>query len=571
MDDIPFNCGRELVFLVGSVACPLQVESEDVPSGAQDKILEPSAELYGEFEPCSFGLFPETAPETRDESLNAVWVEDLHPDETSEEGQEKNSLPESELPTSAVQTGEKRKRIKIVARRSRTPRTRPQPRFQPSETPSSPPSSKPSRKSARIALKSVPRTSRSSAPVIEEISSSSSLSGSDSEDPSFKQGTPVFSEPSDEQNPSIPTTSTKSSASKTPLKRKLKTTPLSKTASPAPQIKKTKLTTPSPLSEKHAQFLKRNVVRGKVVNIQFFEEQGLGVFLNKLRVQGWLELFANTHQGCSVAELAEFYANCSVTNGVVTSAVNEWHFSFDAATLGEILGVPSRGFDVYVREDKTALDPARLLEISRRVSQKPGLRTPSSVKKGDLIPLHQLLFMFIIKNVIPRGQGRNSADLFDQCLVDFLSREEPINLPAIMIRHFGRITNTTRNHDLGYGFLLTKVFEHLGIELTRRVPAQLVDEIGVDTLMGCGYEVGQGSTHKQGPRPPRPPVSETPSPSVEAVLEDHARLKEELSAVKSALEAEKAISAKRHEELLALLSSLAPSIPPLQTKPPSAP
>ena len=272
-----------------------------------------------------------------------------------------------------------------------------------------------------------------------------------------------------------------------------------------------------------------------------------------------------------MAELAEFYANCSVTNGVVTSAVNEWHFSFDAATLGEILGVPSRGFDVYVREDKTALDPARLLEISRRVSQKPGLRTLSSVKKGDLIPLHQLLFMFIIKNVIPRGQGRNSADLFDQCLVDFLSREEPINLPAIMIHHFRRITNTTRNHDLGYGFLLTKVFEHLGIELTRRVPAQLVDEIGVDTLMGCGYEVGQGSTHKQGPRPPRPPVSETPSPSVETVLEDHARLKEELSAVKSALEAEKAISAKRHEELLALLSSLAPSIPPLQTKPPSAP
>ena len=89
--------------------------------------------------------------------------------------------------------------------------------------------------------------------------------------------------------------------------------------------------------------------------------------------------------------------------------------------------------------------------------------------------------------------------------------------------------------------------------------------------MGCGYEVGQGSTHKQGPRPPRPPVSETPNPSVEAVLEDNARLKEELSAVKSALEAENAISAKRHEELLALLSALAPSIPPLQSRPTPTP
>ena len=178
--------------------------------------------------------------------------------------------------------------------------------------------------------------------------------------------------------------------------------------------------------------------------------------------------------------------------------------------------------------------------------------------------------MFVIKNVIPRGQGRNSADLFDQCLVDFLDREEPINLPAIMIRHIGRIANTSRAHDLGYGFLLTKVFEHFGIVLTRRVAAQTIDEFGVDTLLGCGYEIG-GSVSKQGRRPPRPPVSEQPSTKVEAVLEDNARLKDELSAVKAALAEEQALSAKRYADLLALLSTLAPSIPPLQTKPPPAP
>ena len=109
-----------------------------------------------------------------------------------------------------------------------------------------------------------------------------------------------------------------------------------------------------------------------------------------------------------------------------------WHFFFDAAILGEILGIPLHGFDVYVREDKTVLETARLLAISKRISQKQDLRTPSSVKKGALTSLHQLLFMFIIKNVIPRGQGRNSADLFDQCLVDFLDREEPINLLSLI-------------------------------------------------------------------------------------------------------------------------------------------
>jgi len=83
--------------------------------------------------------------------------------------------------------------------------------------------------------------------------------------------------------------------------------------------------------------------------------------------------------------------------------------------------------------------------------------------------LHQLLLWFIIKNVIPRGQGRNLADAMDRCFIDLMDREEQINLPAIMIRHIVRIANTTREHELGYGFLLTRVFEHFGVALKQKV------------------------------------------------------------------------------------------------------
>jgi len=40
---------------------------------------------------------------------------------------------------------------------------------------------------------------------------------------------------------------------------------------------------PSPKLEK---FLKRGVVRGKIVKVRYFQEQGLEVFLNKLKAQG---------------------------------------------------------------------------------------------------------------------------------------------------------------------------------------------------------------------------------------------------------------------------------------------
>jgi len=65
--------------------------------------------------------------------------------------------------------------------------------------------------------------------------------------------------------------------------------------------------------------------------------------LEKLEVQGWLDPFTNTKRGCSVSDLAEFYAN----------------------NFGELLGVSAEGFDVYVREDKSVLGDERLLELTQ--------------------------------------------------------------------------------------------------------------------------------------------------------------------------------------------------------------
>jgi len=59
-------------------------------------------------------------------------------------------------------------------------------------------------------------------------------------------------------------------------------------------------------AETSAHFLQNSVVRSKVVKVDYFKEQGLRL-LDKLQAQGWLELFTNTHRGCSVLDLAEFY------------------------------------------------------------------------------------------------------------------------------------------------------------------------------------------------------------------------------------------------------------------------
>ena len=72
------------------------------------------------------------------------------------------------------------------------------------------------------------------------------------------------------------------------------------------------------------------------MKVLYFQDQGLEVFLDKLRAQGWLGTFTNTKRGCSVPELTEFYANCEVTNGIVTSSVHGRALYFDADNLGAL-------------------------------------------------------------------------------------------------------------------------------------------------------------------------------------------------------------------------------------------
>ena len=52
------------------------------------------------------------------------------------------------------------------------------------------------------------------------------------------------------------------------------------------------------------------------------------------------------------------------------STVNGHKLHFDAHDLGEMLRIPSDGFDVYVREDKSVLGDERLLELTRKLAPK---------------------------------------------------------------------------------------------------------------------------------------------------------------------------------------------------------
>ena len=148
--------------------------------------------------------------------------------------------------------------------------------------------------------------------------------------PSSSEGPPVRDPAPAEEHPESPVlaseqASTENSPQRTPvpqpaLKRKAEAQPTPATHSPAePSAKRPKSeVAPSPKLEK---FQKRGVVRGKIVRVSYFQDQGLEVFLDKLRAQGWYELFTNTQLGCSQPDVAEFYTNVALHGDVLSSTV----------------------------------------------------------------------------------------------------------------------------------------------------------------------------------------------------------------------------------------------------------
>jgi len=130
-----------------------------------------------------------------------------------------------------------------------------------------------------------------------------------------------------------------------------------------------------------------------------------------------------------------------------------------------------------------------------------------------------------------------------------MDRGEQINLPTFMITHIAWIANTPRAHDLGYGFLLTWVFEHFGVELEKKVDAQVIDEVDNSTIMGYGFDLIRPGdpSDEQGVQTPIPPIPH-PSPSQPAAsappsVQHH--LQDEITALKGALQEEKELNAKQ--------------------------
>lgn len=73
--------------------------------------------------------------------------------------------------------------------------------------------------------------------------------------------------------------------------------------------------------------------------------------------------------------------------------------------------------------------------------------------KKEMSPSHRLLFMFVMRCIIQRGEGRDEATSYDMAMMELLDREAEVNLPSLMIQYIERVVDPKqRPHSLPYGF-----------------------------------------------------------------------------------------------------------------------
>ncbi|KAH0641965.1 hypothetical protein KY290_033569 [Solanum tuberosum] len=166
---------------------------------------------------------------------------------------------------------------------------------------------------------------------------------------------------------------------------------------------------------------------------------------------------------------------------VVTSTVKGVELVFYRIRLGEILRIPSIRLAEYV----WATNEQCIL--TTKYSQGRVTSKARKVLKGEMAPVHKLLFELVHKGVLPRGHRRHISSFRDMGISNALESKEPIDWPSLMIKHMARVADPQPgSHRLAFGNLLTRVFTAFAVPLGEGLALTCADMFTQSTLAECG-------------------------------------------------------------------------------------
>ena len=226
-----------------------------------------------------------------------------------------------------------------------------------------------------------------------------------------------------------------------------------------------------PASMKKLEKSSEHFVTGLVLNLPWCRSVKLYELLDLFEAQNWVNLLGECfNRSLYVDAMRDFCKSFKYSKGVIRCCVYEKEIEFDAMYLAELFDVPNTGYDLYFKSNviRNPLPDANIDEIVEFLGGDP---EETYINHNDLTPLDKILLKFVFNDIIPRTQKRDSANKLDSVLIYCLAKKIQINFPSIMIQHLSHCV--PKGWKVGYGNLLTYVFESFGISFTDKEPLPL--------------------------------------------------------------------------------------------------
>lgn len=84
-----------------------------------------------------------------------------------------------------------------------------------------------------------------------------------------------------------------------------------------------------------------------------------------------------------------------------------------------------------------------------------------AISKKVMEPLEQFFYMFIVKNFIPQGEGRENVNFRNLQLIECFTHGSPINLPSLMLQHIAHVMKEPKEVKIPYACLIRSIcFEY---------------------------------------------------------------------------------------------------------------
>ncbi|XP_050211500.1 uncharacterized protein LOC126661683 [Mercurialis annua] len=220
------------------------------------------------------------------------------------------------------------------------------------------------------------------------------------------------------------------------------------------------------------------LIRPKFIDWKFFGKKDMP-FREWFEVQGWLS-FLKIKEVMYVLLVKEFFSTLSVgKEDSFKVTLKGKSFTITLDVLSEAFGIPNRGAKIAKKSEIKKASDFQEDQFKKEICEgkRAGLLDVSS---ASLSTNFRVLHKFITAFIAPKSGSLDYVSSIELCLMWHIVKKRKFNLCYLIMN---LLTNSSKSKSMPYAMLLTVLFDHIGVNLSKAVSTALKES----DVIGQGF------------------------------------------------------------------------------------